>query len=369
MKNKFKKSKIIVPALALITATTVASVTGTVAWFTANRAVTVSASTFVATKVESNLVVTTEGRIGTKATADNGITTTTDTNVTNKLTHGSYDAQTNAAGSLYVAQISDDGTSITDFTDLGTEDTAKSATATTSANKWLARNDSTANTKTWYGVSWTMKFSLQSASTNTADYLFLDPSASTYTNSGSGTTTTAPGFRIAFMTNSTFKVMGGDSITTHVDANMAKGTYQQTSDTAVNANKTYYTRSGQEGSYTYTKVTNPNATDINSYYEKSVNTTYANYTTSDNYWQVGANVAKAADANEATTLTNNKLYLGSVGYTSSEEGATDKSLTVTCVAWYEGSDEYVADKKDNTTIDMSSISASLVFYTRGVIAA
>ncbi len=367
MKNKFKKSKIIVPALALITTTTVASVTGTVAWFTANRAVTVSASNFVATKVESNLVVTTEGRIGTKATDDNGITTTTDNNVTNKLTHGSYDAQANAAGSLYVAQISDDGKSITDFTDLGTEATAKSTTATTSANKWLARNET--NSKTWYGVSWTMKFSLQSASTNTADYLFLDPSASKFTDgSQSSGTTTAPGFRIAFMTDSTFKVMGGDSITTHVDANMAKGTYQQTSDKAVNANKTYYTKSGDDDNATYTKVASPDVSNIASYYEKSVNTNYANYTTNTNYWQVGANVAKAADANETTTLTNNKLCLGSVGYTSSEEGATDNSLTVTCVAWYEGSDEYVADTKEGNTIDMSSITASLVFYTRGVIA-
>ncbi len=365
MKNKFKKSKIIVPALALITATTVASVTGTVAWFTANRAVTVSANNFIATKVESNLVVTTEGRIGTKATADNGITTTTDTNVTNKLTHGSYDAQNNAAGSLYVAEISDDGQNITDFTDLGTEATAKSATATTSINKWLARSET--NSKTWYGVSWTMKFSLQSASTNTADYLFLDPSASKFTDSTTGTTT-ALGFRIAFMTSQTFKVMGGDSTLTHVDANMAKGTYQQTSDTAVNANKTYYTQDTTDTTK-YTKVASPEVTSIGSYYEKSVGTTYANYTADTNYWQVGANVAKAADASNENTLTSNKLCIGQVGYTSAEQDAQDNSLTVTCVAWYEGSDEYVADKKDDNAIDMSSITASLVFYTRGVIAA
>ena len=68
MKNKFKKSKIIVPALTLITATTVASVTGTVAWFTATRAVTVSATTFETRAENSSLsVVTTAETIsGTK---------------------------------------------------------------------------------------------------------------------------------------------------------------------------------------------------------------------------------------------------------------------------------------------------------------
>ena len=362
MKNKFKKSKIIVPALALITATTVASVTGTVAWFTANRAVTVKADKFIATKVESNLVVTTEGRIGTAATADSkGITTTTGTGTTttNKLTHGSYDAKNAAAGSLYVAQISDDGASVTDFTDLGTEATAQTTTATTSANKWLARTDSTNNANTWYGVSWTMKFKLENASTNTADYLFLDPSASTYTLIGTGTTT-APGFRIAFMTSSTFKVMGGDAETTHVDADMAKGTYAKTTDTDVNANKTYYTRSGEEGSYTYTKVTSPSKTNIGSYYEKSVNSRYANYTSNENYWTVGANVAKAVDTHTATDLTNNKLCLGVV--------TANTDLEITCVAWYEGSDSYVVDTHGSDTVNMSEITANLSFYTRGVIA-
>ena len=37
-----KKSKIIVPALAIITLSTAASITGTVAWFTANRTASVT---------------------------------------------------------------------------------------------------------------------------------------------------------------------------------------------------------------------------------------------------------------------------------------------------------------------------------------
>lgn len=45
--------------------------------------------------------------------------------------------------------------------------------------------------------------------------------------------------------------------------------YAQTTDTAVVAGKTYYTRSGSEGSYVYTKVTTPSTSDIASYYEKN----------------------------------------------------------------------------------------------------
>lgn len=43
--------------------------------------------------------------------------------------------------------------------------------------------------------------------------------------------------------------------------------YTLTTDTEVNENKIYYTRSGSEGSYTYTKVTNPAKSSLSNYYE------------------------------------------------------------------------------------------------------
>lgn len=46
--------------------------------------------------------------------------------------------------------------------------------------------------------------------------------------------------------------------------------YSLTSDVAINASKTYYSRSGTEGSYTYTKVTSPVVGSIGSYYEASL---------------------------------------------------------------------------------------------------
>ena len=56
------------------------------------------------------------------------------------------------------------------------------------------------------------------------------------------------------------------------EANLAEpvgGTYEATSDVALVPGKTYYTRSGSEGSYTYTPVASPDVANISSYYELS----------------------------------------------------------------------------------------------------
>lgn len=293
MKNKFKKSKIIVPALALITATTVASVTGTVAWFTATRAVSVSTNEFVATKLESKLNVNCSAGVGT--TASNASVT-----VNGKLTHGSYDAKTSASGSLYVAKINDtDTTKIDEYKDLGIERDTQQKTATTSENKWLARF--TEDSQTWYGVSWKMTFSLEENTTGQTDYLIFDPSGSSYNIAS--TTTTAPGIRIALMTESQCIVFGNSDTKTHT-----KGTQ---------------------------------STDVESF---------------TNYVKAGTTVTKLAD--DGDTVSSSNYTLGSVSKTT--------SLDVTCVAWYEGSDTNVADKIGETEITMSTVTSTLAFYTRYV---
>ena len=47
----------------------------------------------------------------------------------------------------------------------------------------------------------------------------------------------------------------------------AAGSYALTSDTEVDATKTYYTRSGSEGAYTYTVVSSPTKSNLGTYYE------------------------------------------------------------------------------------------------------
>lgn len=59
----------------------------------------------------------------------------------------------------------------------------------------------------------------------------------------------------------------------------AFGSYIQTQDTTIIPGKTYYTRSGTAGNYTYTAVANPVEQDLSTYYEKIYGTTKSLYTT------------------------------------------------------------------------------------------
>lgn len=60
-----KKSKIIVPALAVLLLSTAASVTGTVAWFTANKVFTMKAGQFAVVNTKNNLEAIVEEGVGT----------------------------------------------------------------------------------------------------------------------------------------------------------------------------------------------------------------------------------------------------------------------------------------------------------------
>ena len=63
-----KKSKVVIPALGLIALSTAASITGTVAWFSANQSVTVSGMTFK-TQVKSNLLISPDHQLANYATS------------------------------------------------------------------------------------------------------------------------------------------------------------------------------------------------------------------------------------------------------------------------------------------------------------
>ena len=60
-----KKSKIIIPALAMIAFSTAASIAGSVAWFTANRQATISAGTYTVVKTTANLETELKKGVGT----------------------------------------------------------------------------------------------------------------------------------------------------------------------------------------------------------------------------------------------------------------------------------------------------------------
>ncbi len=311
MKNKFKKSKIIVPALALITATTVASVTGTVAWFTAARVATVNASTFETKALEANLLVKSTALVGTTASESTATASSTVT-VNGAMTHGSYNAQANNgnySGELYVANIDEDA-KVSSFSSHGNltaaQTNATNPTAETHSTWWAGSYTESSNSKNiWYGVAWQMDFSSVHSADDTLS-LFVDYKSCTFTDSKEGGTT-MQGLRIALMTGSVVRVLGGNS----TETNHVKGI---------------------------------NSTEV----EKFATGVY-------NYVGTQSQYTKAADK---TDFSSNVGLLGAMTVDTSK---TNSTLTVTAVAWFEGEDGSIVAGQNTV---MSKVAASLSFYTR-----
>ncbi len=326
MKNKFKKSKIIVPALALITATTVASVTGTVAWFTASRVATVNSSFFESQTLNSNMKVKTTALVGTKDATTTAAETASIT-VNGKLTHGSYNAQKitsdndNAQGHLYVARVNGDlnPAVVTAYDDYGTEKAAETnGTALTveSHSKWAASVGTAADSNVWYAVAWSMEFSVTNSSTlaeNSA--LFFDPTSTEFTDAETSGKT-IQGLRIALMTSENYVVVGGLA---------TNGTESE--------KHVVSSWDGKQGS----------ASDHVGSFNASGQTAH--------YFKYGDTLATANDDVE-NTLKAHAGYLGKLA---------NNKITVTAVAWFEGEDSSVI-----TTSTMSKVTASLKFYSRNI---
>ncbi len=299
MKNKFKKSKIIVPALALITATTVASVTGTVAWFTASRTATVTAESFATAKVDSTMsvTVTADQNSGTETVSGNDAKIS----VPGKITHGSYNADTNATGSLYVANLND-SVVVTGYKDLGTVENHTVTDQSVTTNKWLAKSATDSKDKVWYGVSWKMNFKYTATVDNETNYLLFDVKNSKFEEKESNGNT-LQGLRIAFMTANYYFVVGGNDSETHTTG----------------------TGSTSTGNY------------------------------GNNYAKVGTETAKLEDGD--ANLSKSALTLGVLP-------SNGDALLVTCVAWFEGGDSNIVNKINDAYTVMSKVNATLEFYSR-----
>lgn len=311
MKNVVKKSKfVILPALATLVLTGVASVTGTVAWFTASRDVSVSGS-FISTKTDSNLSVTLANGTGTTASNDT-------ISVQGKMTHGSYDAQAGASGTLYVASLDDDKhvTAYLDKHSLNNNTTTTEAPESKTTYHWAAKYNTEASKCIWYGVSWTMKFTYAAFADGETNYLLFNPSDSTISGikasaDESGTSTTGDtykGFRIALMTANKYLVLGGDSQVKHVTGTSKEST----------------------GEYA-----------------------------SANYEDLNASNKQGKLDDNAHDVVSGKYSFGTI------DGTT--GVTITCVAWFEGEDvDSIVDKIGDNDVVMSNVTASLNFYTRSI---
>ncbi len=302
-----KKSKIIIPALGMLLLSTAASVTGTVAWFTSVQTASASTTSFAVRKVggELALVIKTAAdgsQYGTGTAKSGDAVTLTGTNPA--LCDASYDHVT--AKKIYKAN-----SSATSFSTLAAE------------SNWVVNGtDSNGDPMvTYYAVSWTFEFTYTFGGDTSDVNLYFDVANALLQGTqvtaatGSHTETTYKGFRIAFITDSRTVVWAGGRDNADVD-------------------DLYY----QTGTGTANKA---NYLDANS------STDQGTLITGDRN-----NIDLAAVAEDSTGSDDRADYIGT--FTSAAS-----TLSVKCIAWYEGNDENVVNgaRMDTTT-------ATMAFYTR-----
>lgn len=209
-----KKSKIIVPALGIILLSTVASVTGTVAWFTANTKYNVNVSTFEIGRLTGDLTCNLANVAGT--TVDNTVgqakveLKTKESNVTYNSILG--DASYSGSSTTFYSVKGDDrnvtaSSGITTFTTV--DNGYRNITGETASAAY--KNAENEDCLYFYAVSRTMTFKYQFGSTTLAQDLYLNFTADngTVTQATLGAVRSAgtegdstKGFRMAFVTDS-----------------------------------------------------------------------------------------------------------------------------------------------------------------------
>ena len=175
--NIMKKTKILVPALGLLLLSTTASISGTVAWFTANRVYEMTAGEFAVVSTTHNLDVKLHGGVGTQV----GDPTVIEVKDDYVLTDGSYDHTTKR---IVAPDVS--GTKIGKVTELSN---ASESTLMRDTNVYTA-------------FTWEMDFSLEFGAVSQTTGLFFNAEDSEITAGTNGGTTivdTARGFRMAFV--------------------------------------------------------------------------------------------------------------------------------------------------------------------------
>ena len=186
-----KKSKIIVPALGLLLLSTAASVSGSVAWFTANRTFNTEIGSFAVTKLDGDLSCAFTAGVGTsleassnaniRDSAGNVLVVETD-GTANLLGDASFD---HTSGKLYTDnpdETTEAGVNTDNFLDLGLS----------SSGNWEVADN------VYYAVQWTMTFTYTYGANPSAVGLFFDVAHSSATGSTAGTDAA---FRIAFVTS------------------------------------------------------------------------------------------------------------------------------------------------------------------------
>ena len=322
--TKLKKSAVVIPALARIAVTAAASVSGTVAWFTANRSVTVNASNFAAQSQNGDLTI---------SLVDNtllGVTEDTDSKSVKRadnsvLTDASFDL-----ANLYTKVRDDDG-NVTGFQNLGAIKSDSTEGGTVFISNWSANAGS--NVTLFYAVSWTWKFTYTFTSDTTDMALYFDLGESTFA------------FKAAQVGGNTVDMNGihQDSYT----GDVSKGFRLAMVSGASEANEPKNIVWAPNGANVKTHVSgtkeNETAPFLDSEFHADVET--ANYTKA-------TDVLNGKD-NNISAANNAYCYLGRLTKAAN-------NFNVVCTAWFEGTDKTnVVNSAQNV-----AVSATQKFYVR-----
>lgn len=325
-----KKSKVILPAMALLLFSTAASVTGTVAWFSATRVFNTSAAEFGINSVDGNLDATLEARVGTQV---NGKKIEAQDNC--RLYHGSFDTATKKAWILN-QEPSADGHDY--FKDKGTEADAKDT-----PSNWHAHEAAVSGITYFVGFSWKITFNYTFASGETSVGVFLDLAASSFeadeTPIASASVVsvdevssvnyyaqekTQKGFRIALLPDDeTSRVFANNTVADAYTSGDDSWYHYITNGSEEAAQGNYVTASGSTCNFLQHAV---------GYTRRTEDITVADAT---------------AASERICTLT--------------KSSASSASKEVICVAWYEGQDRNVI-----SAAQMDKVTANLTFYARKI---
>ena len=320
-----KKSKVIIPAMALLLFSTAASVTGTVAWFTSTRTFTSDAGNFQVGQLDGNLDCDVTAGIATTASDDN-----ISFNANSILADASYNHTTDH---LWTDVPGTDGTL---FSDLGTWGDAK----------WT---HGTVNSITYYyAATWTLTFKYEFVAETKNVNLFFDIEQATarITKNGNDdiassasqpTANTAKGFRIAFVTGAAGSASNGVVWAPY----RAQETLDEGDPTEHEAIR-YVSDEDTIGDYTGTAA----AGDL---LDANANTVDALK------GSAGTGHLQAPGTTPATTATN---YLGT--FTKPAVPGI-VPLVVRVTAWFEGTDPNIVT--NNSTV-MQALKVTMPFYVR-----
>lgn len=324
--RKLKKSAVVIPALARIAVTAAASVSGTVAWFTANRSVTVNASNFNAVAQDSGLsielgnvlvgvVADAEGNTGSVKMADK-----------TSLTDASYDPEYSKLYTKILGEDENNNTVVTGFEDLGNAtvpDVEGVSGAVKSNPQWSYVNGSGTNqTTAYYGVSWTWNFTYGFKSDANDIGLFFDIANSTLAIVSNKDNKNRNGTKY----DSTTEVGKGFRLARQAEANTGDKNEHQT---------IVWASEGSENKH----VTGTKATDIKEFGANILH-------------KVGEKSIATDLATDYNTKNNDYCFLGRLTSTAA-------TISVKCTAWFEGTDSNVVNAALNQVV-----TATQRFYVR-----